>query len=263
MRNEFKTTEQNKYVKSLVRRKVVGETAKFIERPAKELRAIKGGGLFNITVRIKRSPAYIPIKRYQEKKLETAVTCDKCGCEFAIYGVFASCPYCKNLNALTVFKKSIEAAKKRITLIESINSGDELEGTLLEDALSGGVSAFDALGKFLRSRFPQIFPEKPKNLFQNLTSLDSCLRENLETSLTDILGEERHGIIVKMFQVRHIYEHNLGVIDEDFIRKLPEYSSQKGRIYTLEADETSEFLDVLLKTGRTLIVSIVEYHEEP
>jgi len=211
---------------------------------------------------VRRHKPFISTKYYKEKELETYVVCANCGLNFAVYGIFANCPDCNNLNALTVFEKSIEAAKKMLKLIESIDD-NELIGVLLKDALSGGVSAFDALGKFLRSRYTYIFPEKPKNLFQNLTSLDYCLRGNLETSLTDILGEEEHGFIVKMFQVRHIYEHNLGVIDEDFIRKLPAYRSHKGRKYVLDANETSEFLDILLKTGQALIVSIRETREEP
>ena len=58
-------------------------------------------------------------------KLETQVKCDNCGLEFAIYGVFASCPDCGQLNALRVFEKSIEVALKRITLIDTIEEDDD------------------------------------------------------------------------------------------------------------------------------------------
>ena len=43
----------------------------------------------------------IQVHSYIEKQLETAGTCDQCSLEFAVYGVFASCPDCGQLNALT------------------------------------------------------------------------------------------------------------------------------------------------------------------
>lgn len=52
-----------------------------------------------------------------------------------------------------------------------------------------------------------------------------------------------------MFQVRHIYEHNAGVIDNDFIKKLPDYSSLFGRKYPLTGDEISKFLYITQDLG--------------
>ena len=48
-----------------------------------------------------------------------------------------------------------------------------------------------------------------------------------------------------MFQVRHIYEHNAGLIDDDFVRNLPSFISQKGRKYMLVNNELEAFLEKL------------------
>lgn len=52
-----------------------------------------------------------------------------------------------------------------------------------------------------------------------------------------------------MFQVRHIYEHNMGVIDDDFVKKVPEYDSMIGRRYLLNIEELSIFINSMSELG--------------
>ncbi len=52
-----------------------------------------------------------------------------------------------------------------------------------------------------------------------------------------------------MFQVRHIYEHNAGVIDSDFITHLPAYASQLGRKFELKKDDVNMFIMLMRKLG--------------
>jgi len=237
--------------------RVVEPGLRKLERSFKELERATRGGFIQIKVKTKRSPMIFPLKYYQEKEVETYVTCDNCGLEFAVYGIFANCPDCGKLNALIIFKKSIEVARKRIHLLDVIKGENELREAILEDALSGGVSTFDALGKVLQSRYPDIFPQRPKNLFQNLKALSDALSKSIGKSLSDIIGRENFEFLFKMFQVRHIYEHNMGVIDDDFVRKVPNLGHLKGRKYPLKQDEIEKLLAVVLGTGDK-ILKIVE-----
>jgi len=192
-----------------------------------------------------------PLKNYREKDLETHVTCDNCGLEFAIYGVFANCPDCGQLNALTIFSKSIEVARKKLGLIGGLSAHEkDLKEAFLEDALSGGISAFDAFGKALRNKYPEKLPQKPKNLFQNILELDGSLSELIGKSFSGVVGRDRFAFLTKMFQVRHVYEHNMGVIDNDFIKRIPELSHLRGRKYALSLDEIDEFLTDLGELGK-------------
>jgi len=259
--NEFFTKDQIKYVKSIalreVMKRVVEPELRKLERSFKELERATKGGFIQIEVKTKRSPITFSLKYYQEREVETYVTCDNCGLEFAIYGIFANCPDCGKLNALIIFKKSIEVARKRIHLLDMIEGEDELQEAILEDALSSGVSTFDALGKVLQSRYPDIFPQRPKNLFQNLKALSDALSKSIRKSLSDIIGRENSEFLFKMFQVRHIYEHNMGVIDDDFVRKISNLGHLKGRKYLLKQDEIEKFLAVISGTGEK-ILKIVE-----
>ena len=253
----FFTKDQIEYAKSIALREAMGRVIepglRKLERSFKELERATRGGFIQIKVKTQRYPVKFPLKYYQEKEVQTYVTCDNCGLEFAIYGVFANCPDCGKLNALIIFRKSIEVAHKRIHLLDSISDEAELQDAILEDALSGGVSTFDALGKVLQSRYPAIFPQKPKNLFQNLKALSDALSKSVGKALSDIVGKENFEFLFKMFQVRHIYEHNMGVIDDDFVRKIPNLGHLKGRKYSLEQDEIEKFLAVILETGNKIL----------
>lgn len=52
-----------------------------------------------------------------------------------------------------------------------------------------------------------------------------------------------------MFQVKHIYEHSAGEIDNDFIKKLPEHSNIIGRKYQLTEEEIKRCLDITQDLG--------------
>ena len=45
----------------------------------------------------------------------------------------------------------------------------------------------------------------------------------------------------------------MGVIDDDFVRKIPNLGHLKGRKYSLEQDEIEKFLAVILETGNKIL----------
>jgi hypothetical protein len=120
-----------------------------------------------------------------------------------------------------------------------------LRAAILEDALTAGVSAFDALGKTLRVRHPGILPARPKNLFQNLEALDKALEKASGSAPSALLSADDFAFLLRMFQVRHICEHNAGVMDTDFCQKIPGMQHLQGRKYRLERAEVDHFLSLL------------------
>jgi hypothetical protein len=114
------------------------------------------------------------IQYYQEKILETNVTCDSCGLIFSIYGVFSNCPDCGRLNARVIYQKSLDASNGKLVLSGDETIDEHIRTDLIKDSLTGTVSAFDALGKALRTKHP-VIPARPLNLFQNFLKLDEVL----------------------------------------------------------------------------------------
>lgn len=250
--DQFFTQAQIEYVQSVAVKEVLGPELKKLERSFKELERSTRGGF--IQFKVKTSGFNFPLKYYQEKELETHITCDSCGLEFAVFGVFASCPDCTKLNALVIFNKSIDVAKKRLILIDSLDKSEvSLREAILEDALSGGISAFDGFGKALRNRYPDKLSSRPRNLFQNVAALSDCLINSCGKSLSDLIGEGEYEFLTKWFQVRHIYEHNMGVVDDNFVNKVSGSNHLKGKKFRLVKSEIEKFLDELDKTGNILM----------
>lgn len=188
----------------------------------------------------------LPIKYYSEKDLETNVTCTSCGLVFSVYGVFARCPDCTELNAFLIYSKSLEITEKQIAIFQKPDIPTEIKTNSLKFILSDCISSFDGLGKELRRKKPDLYSERPKNLFQNIYVLNQTLDNLIYVKHSDV------NFLQKMFQVRHIYEHNMGVIDEDFINKVNGYSSKLGMKYNLSIDEVILFVNKMKELGEII-----------
>ena len=249
--DHFFTEAQLEYAKSVAMKEVMGPLLADFQKTLKRLEQATRGGF--ISIKVTSKPIHFSLKSYQEKELETHIICDSCGLEFAVYGVFATCPDCGRPNASLIFAKSIEVAKKRLDLLESIPESDsDFKEAIVTDALSGGISSFDAYGKALRKSYPKLLPRGPKNLFQNLSALSQALQMSLKQSLVDIVGEKLNTDLFLFFQIRHLYEHNMGVVDDDFVKRIPNSAHLKGRKYPISKYAIKEFLDLLLYTGKEI-----------
>lgn len=248
--NTFWTPDQLEYAKSVglnqVFRSHIKPSLDRLTDSFKELERSSRNSLIKFTVKSSGHDHFFPIKYYREEELETKLECDSCGLVFSIYGVFARCPDCNELNAFLIFDKSIEVTERQFEIFTKPEIPTELKTQSLSSILSSCVSAFDGLGKELRKRKPTLYPERPKNLFQNLHALN----EHLNNLISD--KHSNYPQLLKMFQVRHLYEHNMGVVDEDFIKKLPQYSSSLGRKFMLDERELKDFIDSVKELGEII-----------
>jgi hypothetical protein len=160
--------------------------------------------------------------------------------------VFARCPDCNEFNAFQIFDKSIEVTEKQLEIFCKPEIPIDLKAQSLSSILSSCISAFDGLGKELRKRKPTLYPDKPKNLFQNLYALN----EHLGNVISD--KHSNYPLLMKLFQVRHLYEHNMGVVDGDFIKKLPKYSNLLGRKCVLDETELRNFIVCIKELGQII-----------
>jgi hypothetical protein len=208
-----------------------------------------------VQFKVKAHPIEFPVKYYSERDLETLVICDSCGLHFAIFGVFAGCPDCKRLTSMSIFTKSLEVARKRLRLVNNIPASEtDIRQALLVDTLVSIVAAFDGLGKRLRIDYPNALPQKPRNLFQNLDALNASLATLFSTSLEQLLGPTRYEGMYNLFQVRHLWDHNFGEIDDDFIKKTRCSPSLLRTKYQVTEQEVTDLLILVEEAGTQIRV---------
>jgi hypothetical protein len=245
------------YIKSIAVRQVLGPTLRELEKSFKDLEHSTRHSI--ISFKVKTAGFDLPIKYYSEADLETVVTCNHCGLVFAIYGVFASCPDCAHLTAMSMFRNSLKAARKRLTVLDKIPLDEkEIRDALLVDTLSAIVATFDGLGKRLQKQFNSLIPDKPRNLFQNLDTLTDVLKKNTSIDLPNLLDTGQFQKVYYLFQVRHIWNHNFGEVGVDFIKKTNCNASILGTIILPTKEEISEFLELVESMGIRLREKIQE-----
>jgi hypothetical protein len=134
----------------------------------------------------------------------------------------------------------------------------ELINSFLEDALNNSISTFDPLGKALIKKHEDVLKTKYFNLFQKLGLLSDTLKQNKGKSIDELIGKDSFDFLLKMFQVRHIYEHNYGEIDSQFVKKISELENMVKRKYILNRDE----INILISEIENLGDKIIEYLNE-
>ncbi len=245
--NSFWTPAQIEYMQSIAMNHalthVIRPSLEKLSRTFKEFERKTRNTLIQLKFKQSRNSFSIPVKYYTEKELETKIVCDNCGLVFSIYGVFASCPDCNQLNAFLIYTKSIEVTKKQLDIFSKPDLPKEIQQKSLAFILSSCILAFDGLGKELKKRKPTAYPDQPKNLFQNLFKLNIGLNNYIAKNHSNL------PFLIKMFQVRHIYEHNMGVIDDNFVEKVSKYNDFIGRKYFLSTNELQNFIISMEELG--------------
>jgi len=243
----FWTQAQLKYAESIAVEQAFNKLLKpsldKLTHSFKKLEQSSRNSLIQFKVSVKDN-FHFPISYYREEELETILTCDNCKLEFAIYGVFSKCPDCNETNAFLIFQKSMEVIGKKLEIFSKPEIPNEILEISLSSILSASIAAFDGLGKELRKRKRDLYKERPKNLFQNLYELNSSLDNYIG------LNHKNFNDLLRMFQVRHLYEHNMGVIDEDFLKKIP--NQILGRKYKLTIEELKEFINWMNELGEVV-----------
>jgi len=245
----FWTQDQLEYTRSAAMREVqkyVGDMLKRTFPPSRPRR----GDFLSITFQYKHGRP-LPLYRYEEKQLETALVCSECGLRYAVYGVFAYCPDCGSHNSLQILEVNLDLASKELEL--SITIEGSLADQLVADALENGVSAFDAFGREL-FRVNSVLATAPDEVarisYQNLESLKSRVSKLYGIDLTTPFTAEEWRLLVQGFQKRHLIAHRMGVVDQAYISNSGDLWAVVGRKIDLDAKEVSVILLLVRRLGQ-------------
>jgi hypothetical protein len=245
----FWTQDQLEYARSAAMREVqkyVGDMLKRTFPPSRPRRS----DFISITFQYKPGRP-LPLYRYEEKQLETALVCSECGLRYAVYGVFAYCPDCGSHNSLQILEANLDLASKELEL--SITVEGSLADQLVADALENGVSAFDAFGRelFRVNSGLAIAPDEVARIScQNLESLKSRVSKLFGIDLTTPFTVEEWRLLVQGFHKRHLIAHRMGVVDQAYISNSGDLRAVVGRKVDLDSKEVSVILLLVRRLGQ-------------
>ena len=249
--DEFTTDEQIDYAVSVAEQKLIDafykdlKTLEFDYPP-------KGPFELGFSMKVERMDPH-PIQHYREKKLETDVTCKTCSLQYSIYGVFAFCPDCREHNSLQIFQKNMEVVNKLIDLTENLE--EDLATRLIENALENCVSSFDGYGRELCRIYAHCASTSSnvkRIYFQNLDEAQASVRKAFGFDLVRSFENDAWFEVRRLFQMRHVIAHKMGVVDREYINRSGDTSFVEGQKLQLRANHVRRLSDLLARAANKI-----------
>jgi hypothetical protein len=249
--SEFATPDQIKYAKSIAVREITDAAVKDLKSLEFDIRP-KGAFGVGLSMKVKPGRQH-PIHRYREKALETHVECAGCTLKYAVFGVFAYCPDCRQHNSLQILGKNLELVAKMLDMTATADA--EVAERLIGNALEDCVSAFDGFAREICRvhAAKSCDPAKAEKVsFQNLEGAKRNLTGLFGFDLAADLTVEEWKAAVRGFQKRHLLSHKMGVVDGEYVRKSGDTEGVVGRKINVDAEEVRELVRITGKLGRRL-----------
>lgn len=240
---DFSTQEQIEYAKSLVMREVQKALGEDLKNWGKSLERSTRGGFLQIKVDYKSTP--MPIRFYEEKELETTITCEQCGLVYSVFGKFAYCPDCGIDNTIKILSKNLELVNKLLSKAKE-EGNQEFQEFLVHNALEDIVSSFDSFGR----NSVQLFTKNTKksNLsisFQNISKARERILEEFGFDISHGLIPDDWKKVVENFQKRHLISHNDGIVDDPYIQITHDQEAVKGRKIQIVSEDIEDMLEAI------------------
>ncbi len=184
---------------------------------------------------------------------EQTIMCKKCDSSFSVIGFAYFCPCCGSsllietlMSSLEMQMKILGTSPENIVDIDlDIYSSKMIYDSIIESTLGNIVSIFQKVGQEIIKQSCNI--DNRVNDFQIIQKGSEIFKENVGVEYIDIIDETEYEVLVNMFQVRHIFVHNGGIIDEKFIQKFGLNENKIGNRYVLKKDEVVEFAVIVQK----------------
>ena len=237
--DEFWTKQQIEYAQSVALNKISGDLLKSLKKM--EVKP-KRNQLISIGIEVKGRP--IPITYYSEKELEEKIECENCTLQYTIYGTFGYCPDCGIHNSKQIVEANFELVLKILDLAPSAEK--EVKSKLVENALEDCVSAFDGYAReHCSDNYNRIS-------FQNIEAARNKILTDHGFNISAGLDGAQWLFVIEQFQKRHLLAHRMGVIDDEYIKKISGNPLQIGRKVSVSENDVRELVKILTVVAENL-----------
>lgn len=235
-KNELWTQDQLKYAQENAKEEAMVYASNEIIKMLSNTFGKQSGSSKKSFLNISFKPGSPYRKKYisppTEKEIDSEIECSECKAEFQVYGIFGYCPLCKCDNIM-IYDTNIS-----IILTEIENASDK--NRALRHAYNDLVSTFEDFCK--KRNKTQI-----KYNFQNLDNAEKFFKDAYRINLFDGFKKDEVLTMKRLFQKRHVYQHNKGVIDQKYTNVIPEDVSLLEQVAPLYLEEFREATTVMRK----------------
>jgi uncharacterized Zn-finger protein len=230
--NDLHTKEQVKYVKDVAKENITEEVFKEF---GKMLSNVARGSKFIEYKHKPYRPKYIS-KSKIDKQVDSEIKCPECGTVFQVYGIFGYCTSCKYENIL-IYDANLAIIEQEI---KNATSPDRA----LRHAYNDLVATYEL---FCRKKAKN-YQEEHKS-FQELFEPRKFFNKHLGIDIFQGMNNSELLPLRRVFQKRHAYQHYNGVINKQYIKKIPEDKASldnKAFLSINEFKEAARIMRILL-----------------
>lgn len=199
---------------------------------------------------------------YAEESQQNRFACAECDSLEDILGRFGYCSVCGSRNDVAELEKTMNAIRERIN-----------NGGPYEDCVRGTVAAFDSVVsqyvKELTRRVPMT-PARKNRLesarFHNLASVTSELKSIFDINIATGVSAEDQKFGARMFYRRHVYEHNGGEVDAEYIEQSGDNTVRLKEALRESQESAHRIVGLVMRMARNLnqgFHEIIPVNERP
>jgi hypothetical protein len=194
---------------------------------------------------------------YSEKQQQTSDYCPNCQARYDILGEYGGCPGCGKRNVEKVIDFKLTRLK---TEIEQLGGGScEVDAEIDWEKLIRCVSEFEAMAKDLRRQLTRLpaTPQRKGKLsglnFQNIIRANQRLKRWYGFEILKDISVEDRDFINRMFNKRHVFAHNAGRIDQQYLENTGDTTVTLNQVIRLKKSEMGRLIPLVRKSAINLI----------
>lgn len=222
-------------------------------------------GQSGIEVRVNDGPLP-PIRSvttYVEDKVRRTITCDNCHSDYGVYGATAFCPICGPRAALSTVLEAIERGRRALALEDVLRDdlreqarADGIFDKAATDAVKDSVTLFEVFARDqFTSRVPghaPIVKQEGRGIFQRLDDTDALFATHVGTAISALLPKDCWERLQTVFQQRHVLVHRQGIVDDDYLKRVPNARQKVGQRLVLTRQDAEHALDAVEAVVRAI-----------
>ena len=196
----------------------------------------------------------------QSKEWDQDIECKHCGTRYSVIGTAFFCPCCGKNTILDNFQISINNTKNMIKSLPEMkdllqrsygkDTAASMCQSMLENSLGDIISAFQ---KYCEVKFTSISADRVRvNDFQMIEKGSQLFEKACGLSYHDWINDSEYEFISIMFQKRHLFEHNGGIVDESYVKKTNDNSYSIGQRIIVKENDILTFIEIISKLSNEI-----------
>lgn len=255
------TQKQLADIKQVAENFVTGYVQREFQKSFTKLEASSRGNKFiKITYKPSNQLTFLNNPLGQSPEWEREVVCSKCQMRYSVIGTAFFCPCCGYNSVEETLEDSLDSIVKMFESLPEMENlftqsfGRDKATTMIRELVEGMlgdvVSAYQKFAEVLYNRISS--SEARPNDFQIIEKGSSLFEKATGKGYNSWLTKNELSFLNRMFQQRHVIEHNGGFVDEQYIQKSKDNSYIVGQRLVIHEKDLFLFIKIVSKLATGL-----------